>query len=168
MYEEEELELLYGVQGVVQKKKEKFHSTYTTFMALGVMFCIFSILPPVLSDGFSNPFNIAVSSQNSTLFSAVSASLMFWLIAIGVGLIVYVCLVQSGFSMLLQVDDYEPDYKRIEKKMEPIAAIYWIAITTLYLAISFLSGRWDATWVIWPLAGMIYALITVYMHHFKS
>lgn len=165
--EEEELELLYGVQGVVEKKKEEFHSTYTTFLALGVMFCIFSVLPPILSDGFFLPNTLFHYRQPGSVLSAMSTPLMLWLIAIGVAMIIYACLTQSGFSMLLQVDDYEPDYKRIEKKMEPIASIYWIAVTTIYLAISFLTRRWDNTWIIWPIAGTIYAMISVYMHHFN-
>lgn len=33
---------------------------------------------------------------------------------------------------------------------------YWSIVTAAYLAISFLTGRWGETWVIWPVAGAIY------------
>ena len=32
-------------------------------------------------------------------------------------------------------------------------AIYWCAVTAVYLAWSFLSGDWHITWVVWPVAG---------------
>lgn len=32
--------------------------------------------------------------------------------------------------------------------------IYWGSATALYLLVSFLTGRWDMTWIIWPVAGV--------------
>ena len=38
-----------------------------------------------------------------------------------------------------------------------IAAIYWPVMAAIYLAWSFLSGDWGITWVLWPVAGVLYA-----------
>ena len=32
--------------------------------------------------------------------------------------------------------------------------VYWSAWTVIYLAVSFLTKRWDMTWIIWPVAGV--------------
>lgn len=170
----EELELLYGVEGIVEKKKEEFHSTYTAYMALGIMLCILSFLPPILADGFSVPFidiqgsTIQVDTHSQNLFISLAPSFMFFMIAAGVALIVYVSIIQSGFSKLLQTGDYSQDHKKSERIMEPISALFWISITIIYLLVSFLTGGWGLSWLIWVIAGMVYALISVYIHHFKS
>ena len=36
------------------------------------------------------------------------------------------------------------------------AGIYWGIVTAAYLAVSFLTYRWDMTWIIWPVAGVLY------------
>ncbi len=103
----EELELLYGVEGIVEKKKEEFHSTYTAYMALGIMLCILSFLSPILADGFSVPFidiqgsTVQVDTHSQNLFISLAPSFMFFMIAAGIALIVYVSIIQSGFSKLL-------------------------------------------------------------------
>jgi len=32
-------------------------------------------------------------------------------------------------------------------------------MAALYLGISFITFRWDITWIIWPVAGVLYAAI---------
>ena len=39
--------------------------------------------------------------------------------------------------------------------------IYWLLITVVYLALSFTTGRWDVTWIIWAVSGVLFALIRV-------
>src|SRR5699024_3241012 len=38
-----------------------------------------------------------------------------------------------------------------------IAAVYWPVMAAIYLAWSFLTGDWEISWVIWPVAGVLYA-----------
>ena len=38
-----------------------------------------------------------------------------------------------------------------------VAAVYWPVAAAIYLAWSFLSGDWGITWVVWPIAGVLYA-----------
>ena len=32
--------------------------------------------------------------------------------------------------------------------------LYWLTATAIYLLISFLTMRWDRTWIVWPVAGV--------------
>lgn len=34
--------------------------------------------------------------------------------------------------------------------------IYWSVITAGYLLVSFLTSRWDYTWIVWPVAGVLF------------
>ena len=40
-----------------------------------------------------------------------------------------------------------------------IAAVYWPVFAGVYLAWSFFTGDWDRTWIIWPVAGVLYAAL---------
>jgi hypothetical protein len=73
---------------------------------------------------------------------------------LGVRLIVQACVRQGGFDRLLE----EGDYTRLNKRISRYDAIYWCLVTALYLAVSFLTMRWDRTWIVWPVAGVLFAV----------
>lgn len=37
--------------------------------------------------------------------------------------------------------------------------MYWCLATALYLGISFLWNSWDTSWIVWPVAGVLYAAL---------
>ena len=45
--------------------------------------------------------------------------------------------------------------------MESISGFYWTIVTAIYLAWSFVTGRWGSTWIIWPVAGVLFASLRV-------
>ena len=52
-----------------------------------------------------------------------------------------------------------------EDKMASLASsTLWSAVVILYLATSFLSGRWDITWMIFPFAGGLQNLVSGYFN----
>ena len=40
-----------------------------------------------------------------------------------------------------------------------IAGIYWTLVTAGYLAWSFWTDGWDRTWIVWPVAGVLFGAI---------
>ncbi len=46
-----------------------------------------------------------------------------------------------------------------EEKRDPIGKIYWSVVTSGYLLVSFLTHRWDMTWIVWPVAGVLFGAI---------
>ncbi|MBR4331951.1 MAG: hypothetical protein IKP72_04685, partial [Clostridia bacterium] len=41
----------------------------------------------------------------------------------------------------------------------PLSAAYWMLVTAVFLAWSFWGNHWDISWVIWPVAGVLYAAL---------
>ena len=41
----------------------------------------------------------------------------------------------------------------------PIVPIYWCLVTAAYLAWSFITMAWDRTWIVWPVAGVLFAAV---------
>lgn len=46
--------------------------------------------------------------------------------------------------------------------------LFWLSIVAVYLLISFLSGRWDRTWIIWPVAAIIYNVTEILVNSRKK
>lgn len=147
----EPIDTLYGVDGMVRERMERGHSRYVLQLTLGIVLCVLCVLPIfvalfVYGDGEDAPMVIA-------------SALLLGMIAAGVFLIVRSSMIRGGYKVLLEEGDYSRTEKAVAKRVSPIIGIYWIAVTAVYLGVSFLSGAWDRTWIIWPVAGVANGLV---------
>lgn len=147
--EEEDFETQYGVEGMVREKKDRFEQKHLFFTALGVIMCILSIVPVIVASLFEAS-DMAVTGM---------FGIMLVIIAIAVYLFITTGSVMNSYKMLLQVEDYTMENKHMNKKLQPLAAVYWSLALAIYLLISFLTTRWGITWVVWPVAGVAYAVV---------
>ena len=85
---------------------------------------------------------------------------MFLFIAAGVFLIVRAGITKDGYSKLLQEGDYSKEEKS-NTVLNAVTPAYWMVITAIYLTISFLTNRWDITWLVWAVAGVLYGGLSV-------
>jgi len=58
---------------------------------------------------------------------------------------------------LLKEGDYALPKKRENRIKETVASVYWLLATAIYLGASFLTNEWETTWVVWPIAGILFA-----------
>ena len=56
----------------------------------------------------------------------------------------------------------------LDVKNAPIAAIYWGVVTAGYLAYSFVTARWEISWIVWPVAGVLYGALAGILHVVRS
>ncbi len=147
---QEMLSLSYGVEGIVEKRCQAFFNRYRLCLTLGVVLCICGAIPLVLAGVLSAP--------PVWLMACVCALLCFC--SIGVYMVVRVCCVQGSFERLLQKGDYTEENKRRARHTETVSGIYWCLMTALYLGVSFWTSAWHITWVIWPIAGCLWPLIS--------
>jgi asparagine N-glycosylation enzyme membrane subunit Stt3 len=42
-----------------------------------------------------------------------------------------------------------------------IATVYWLLVVAAFLAYSFFSNDWQNSWIIWPVAGVLFAALMV-------
>ena len=47
-------------------------------------------------------------------------------------------------------------------------AVYWILITAIYLTCSFLSKAWNITWIMFPCAAFLFAMIAFLFFNIKA
>ena len=138
----------YGVSGMVRERSSAYSEKHGRLLVLGIMLCVIAVIPMLLSQ-----FLVPEESSENAMATAIGTSVMLFLIAIGVKLIVLTCIRQGGFDKLLE----QGDYTRMNKRISKYDGIYWGLATAVYLGWSFITMRWEFTWIIWPIAGVLYA-----------
>ena len=136
----------YGVRGMVKERKTSYAETHNRLLILGILLCVACAVPMFLIAALQG-------SHPGEAFEVAGVGALLAFCAIGVKMIVLTCIRQGGMDKLLE----EGDYTRLNKKIGRYDGIYWAIITAVYLAWSFLTFRWHLTWIVWPIAGVLYA-----------
>lgn len=147
--EKESFELEYGVYGVVTERKKNYEKLYNWKLIVGIVLCIMSPFPL---------FAVMIVHPIDFYFvMAVDALLI--LVAIGVFLIVSCEIIKGSFEQLLQEGDYTVENKSAEKLIDVIGGIYWPIVVAIYLGYSFVTMNWGRSWIIWPVAGVLFGAV---------
>ncbi len=149
--EEESVDTLYGVDGMVKERREQYRPRFTLQLTLGIVLCVLSAVPIFLS--------VMLYGEQEGFAHVLSVALTLALVAVGVWLIIRSSMVWGAFQQLLEEGDYTRASKENKRKLAPFNGVYWGLVTAGYLAWSFLSGGWDRTWIVWPVAGVAYGAI---------
>lgn len=148
-FEKECFETEYGVSGIVREKKDSYEPIFIRGTAVGVVLCILAVIPTI----------IAESMEASDYYCGLSVGLLLFILAIGVNLLVRVGMVKSSYDTLLQEGEYTKEEKLFKKKTDTFSGVYWCLTTAIYLAWSFWTMSWDITWIVWPVAGVLFAAL---------
>lgn len=147
--EKEKVYTEYGVSGIVQKKKDEYMPEFRTKVAIGVVLCILGAVPVI----------IGAALALSELVLCCLVGVLLLMVACGVFLIVSAGMITGSYDKLLETGDYSPEEKDIKRRTEFFPGIYWCLITAVYLGISFYTNDWHRTWIIYAVAGVLYAAI---------
>ena len=82
-------------------------------------------------------------------------------------MMVYAKQIKKTYHRLLNLNDqidFEMDEKKTIEKIQnknvrAIMSAYWSVVTCIYLCVSFLTFRWELTWLIWPIAAAVNTII---------
>lgn len=147
--EKEVFSLEYGVHEIVKEKQDAHEKTFRLCITLGVSLCIVGVVPMMLAAAFT--------SQEVIYIWCTALLLVF--VACGVFLFIWAGMIQGSYQKILQTDEYSPENKELGQRVSWFPGVYWCLVTTLYLGISFISRRWDISWIIWPIAGVLFAAV---------
>lgn len=151
----ESIETSYGVDGIVRDRREKFRHSFNTHIALGVVLCVVAALPLFIAMFF---FGGEDKSANE-FPHAVAAACLLLFVALGVYLIVRASIVWGSFQILLEDGEYTRQKKAENRQNDLLSSIYWCSVTAIFLAYSFITGRWHRSWIIWPVAGVAFGVV---------
>lgn len=155
--EREIFETEYGVTGMVKARKEQYKGTYDRDNLIGTCLCVLS--PVFLFLG------MAVFTEDDLLM-VTCLCLTLTLAGVGVLFLVAVGIPWASFEKLLQ----EGEYSREEKSRLPVtgamSTAYWLTAVAVYLAWSFATDGWTTTWIVWPVAGVLFPAVLALVRMF--
>lgn len=138
---------------------ESFYGTRTVLQAVGTILCILSFLPAAFADELAG---------TNGAWENIGAAFLFFFVGIGVFLMVYVNSKANGYKTILSVNDATTmggvyAAPKAKDSYQPWAAtilsVFYATVTCIYISWSFLTFDWHITWVIWPIAVVVEALI---------
>jgi hypothetical protein len=170
---EEGFRLLNEDQLDTQVSARKFRSKFAAMVATGVVLCVLSI---ALSEA-------AYSGQTLTIGWLMPVAALP--VALGVALFIRAGLIRGTYRRLLEpgyprpeswedAADGRPEWAHsaawgnvwdpntrdpATKRMALWAGVYWPVVTLIYVLISFPTESWHVTWIIWPVAALLWVAL---------
>ena len=140
-YEEQSLRLDSHTREMVESRRAKFMSRYTAMIAAGVALIILA----------------------AGAFITINFSLSLFLTIIGFSVFLFIVAgsYSSAFDILLDKGEYsnKEAQKQADRIMGVAAVIYWPVATAIYLLWSFAGNAWHISWLVWPVAGVLFGAI---------
>ncbi len=145
---EKNIDTEYGVSGMAKELRTKYSGTHTRMMVIGVVLCIIAAIPMFITmiTGYT-------SAKMGGSLVIYGVALLLTLVGIGVKLLVQTSMINNGYNKLLE----EGDYTRFNKRASKWDGIYWAIAVAIYLGWSFITMDWQTTWIVWPIAGVVFA-----------
>jgi len=146
--DKEPFETEYGVAGMVKEKQKAYRSIYTRCNVIGACICVLSPVPLLISSFTDNEFFMVIM-LTATMFLA------------GIGAVFFIVPGVRWASMqkLLKEGEFAPEEKRKNRIKETIGTAYWLIATAIYLGWSLSTNAWGITWIVWPIAGILFAVV---------
>ena len=140
-------ELLTGLKKEEEVKESNSNEVSNKSKRLGLVISIFLFFVAIAW--------MVLADESLKLPDGISVPVFLLIIAAGVCIIVYN---YAGTSK--KKDKEEKKDKTIQQKtFEAIKGIIAIIVLIIYLGISFLTGMWYITWIIWPIFAVIIRIV---------
>lgn len=147
--DKDRIETEYGVTGMVKERKSEYQDTYTRYNIMGTCCCILAAIPL---------FGVMMFTEEDFAMSTAVCVLLI-LVAVGVRFFIVAGSRWESMQKLLQEGDYSVNNKKKNVAFEPVSNVYWLIVTAVYLGWSFYTDGWKMTWIIWPVAGVLFAAV---------
>lgn len=144
--EKECLEIPEDMTYKIADEKESFAATFRYSVTIGVVLCIVGVIPLLVVSIFAE----------TDFFMIIGVCILLVFVAVGVFILIYAGMINASYDKLLQTGDYTPGKKKAEK----LSGAYWSFVVAIYLGYSFMTGKWGFSWVIFPVAGVLYGAVS--------
>ena len=134
------------------EKKKAFSPMYAKGNITGACLCILAAIPLLVT-------SLVTEGEYYISFLALSVALLLVMVGLGVMCFIYVGVIQASMDKLLGEGEYSLNEKARRKRNEAVGSIYWCIVTAAYLAYSFISMDWAHSWIIWPVAGVLFGVV---------
>lgn len=134
----------------LEQLNAKHLKPFTALVSVGVVLILLAVGLVFFFDGTA-PLN----------YEGLPVAMMLFVIGLAVFLFIIAGMPKSAFNILLGKGDYRDKvkYAKSERLIGAIAGAYWPLTVAAYLLWSFLGNNWHISWVIWPVAAVLFGAI---------
>jgi len=69
-------------------------------------------------------------------------------------------IIKTDIKIEKEADKKSVPYNKGERLIGTIAAVYWPTAVAIYLTWNFTTGAWATSWIMWPIAGVLFGAIS--------
>lgn len=146
--DKEPFETEYGVKGMVKEKQNAYRNMYAKYNITATCICVLSAVPLLIG-----------SFTEKEFFTVFMLTITMLCAGIGVAIFIVAGVQWASMQKLLQEGEFTISEKRKGKMREAVSSIYWLTVTAIYLGWSFWTNAWETTWIVWPVAGVVFAVV---------
>lgn len=152
--ETEVIETAYGVQGLVQQEKKTHEAAHSRMLFAACCLAVLCPLPLLLSALLAAPDMLLIVNLCLTILLGGVAVILFILRGIP----------RESYDKLLEEGDYTRARKTSPAPVGAISTAYWLLVVALYLGYTLTTNRWEMSWIIWPVAGVLFAALSLILN----
>ncbi|MGN0707607.1 MAG: helix-turn-helix domain-containing protein [Faecalibacterium sp.] len=149
--EKESFALEPGTAPMLEQARADYAPTFRRGITLGVSLCVLGVVPLLGAMALDVPDPASVACVDLLLAA----------VAVAMQLFVRTGMVQGSYDKLLQAGDYTPEQKRRSRRTGWFAGSFWCLTTAVYLGWSFWADAWKTSWIVWPVAGVLFAALQI-------
>lgn len=148
--EKEPFETEYGVTSYVTEQKKAYNPSYARNNIIATVMCILSPIPLV-----------ACASLNNEKLTIAMLCVMLLIIGIAVLIFIVSGVKWAALERLLKNQDIitKPSDTQKGTLKATVDSVYWSVVIAAYFAWSFIGSAWGISWVIWPIAAVLFPAV---------
>lgn len=135
----------------IKLQKDEYTPTFGRTIAIGVFLILLGVIVLV---------TVTILDIGGAFLPQLLVAGLLAMVAVATALFITSGVKLGAYDKLLNEGDYSKRKKAEVNYMQPIAGIYWMLVLGGYLAWSFLSNAWAISWVVWPIAGVLFGVIS--------
>lgn len=149
VYQKEEIHLDAATRAELNAMRTQFIPRFTIQLCLGIATIILAVGAGIYA----------------FMAGGIGATTLPALILLAVGFAVFLFVTagmqHEAYDILLGRGEYrnKKSHMKIGQIVGTAASVYWPVVTAIYLSWSLWGGNWHTTWIVWPIAGVLFGAI---------
>lgn len=153
--------LEYSTDTYIREERERYVTSHALRLTGGILLCCLCWIPCMLVE--------MMFSSVEMLTDGLSPVFLFICVGVGVFMIVQTNIENKAYENLLSLNSGSPMARESKsdkrdvpnysnKTIDTFMHVFWPTMTCIYLIWSFLTFDWYITWIIWPVAGVLFGM----------
>ncbi len=161
--DDQSIQLSAATTARYRQERADYTQRYGIGLAVGVVIIVLSLAALLVSSALAGSL-----TAGSTEVSAPGLAAMFAGVAIVVAVLIITGMRRGTLDRLTSSGEYAPDLSGARSMIERISGPYWMLALAVYLIWSFGWDAWEQSWLVWPIAGVLFGFLAATIGAIKT